>query len=497
MMIAYQPNLRPALPNVYGASDYCEFRDQLWQIDQFLQSSDVEKALISTAMARWEREAKQAGVMITPAHRQRQWQQLHYAFRCNVARQLTGESFRLFSIRLADSSLLQWFTGISAFEHRKAASKSSLERYDKCFEFNEVQEAIRSVVCKVTNEKTAGELGLDQAVRLDAVFADCTCVKANIHFPVDWVLLRDSARTLIAAIKLIRAQGLNYRMPEPSGLVKRMNQLSIEMTHTRRRKDSKKARKRVLRSMKKLARTIEKHGQRYRLVLAQNWEQTQWSQAQAGLVLKRIDNVLDKLPKAIRQAHERIIGERRLDNDEKILSLYEDDVHVLVRGKAGSEVEFGNGLYLVEQQDGLIVDWELFKDQPPSDTKLVKNSVQRINEAYGQIEAFCADRGFDALANVNLLKDQEVYNAICPRNPNRMAERKKEPRFIQLQNRRAQTEARIAIFKNAYLGRPLRSKGFAHKQNTVAWGVLTHNLWVLARMVLAQERQREQKRTAA
>ena len=43
------------------------------------------------------------------------------------------------------------------------------------------------MICKVTHEKTAGHLGLDQAVRLDEVIADCTCVKANIHFPVDWV----------------------------------------------------------------------------------------------------------------------------------------------------------------------------------------------------------------------------------------------------------------------------------------------------------------------
>jgi hypothetical protein len=29
-------------------------------------------------------------------------------------------------------------------------------------------------------------------------------------------------------------------------------------------------------------------------------------------------------------------------NDEKILSLFEPDIQVIVRGKAGAEVEFGN-----------------------------------------------------------------------------------------------------------------------------------------------------------
>ncbi len=113
-----------------------------------------------------------------------------------------------------------------------------------------------------------------------------------------------------------------------------------------------------------------------------------------------------------------------------------------------------------------------------------------MNQAYGPIEAFCADCGIDALANVNLLKDQQLYNAICLRNLKVMAERKKEPRYMQLQNRRAVTEhtslfSRIRIWAVRYAAR-----NFIHKQNTVMWAVLTHNLWVLARMVLAQQRKR-------
>ena len=491
-MIAFQTELRPALPNIHGAFDYREFRDQLSQMDRLLRKSGVEEELIDAALERWEKEGAKAGAEpSTEIQLQKQRKVFHYALRCNVARHVTGESFRVFSIRLGDSGLLQWFTGISPFTHRKAASKSSLERYDKCFVVEEVERMIRSLIGEAVDQKTAVEqLGLEEAVGVTDVFADCTCVKANIHFPVDWVLLRDAARTLIRAIRLIRGQGLKHRMPEPGSFVKRMNQLCIQMTHARRRKDSKRVRKQVLRTMKKLSKTIQKHGERYRMLLAENREETEWSEAQAQLVLDRIDNVLIKLPQAIYQAHERIIGERRLANEEKILSLYEENAHVLVRGKAGAEVEFGNGLYLAEQEDGLIVDWKLFKDQPPADTRLVKESLERMEEAYGSIEAFCTDRGFDAGTNVRLLEKHGVYNAICPRNPKRMAERKEEPRFMRLQSRRAQTEGRIGIFKNAYLGRPLRSKGFDHKDNTVAWCVLTHNLWVLARMALANERQK-------
>ena len=33
----------------------------------------------------------------------------------------------------------------------------------------------------------------------------------------------------------------------------------------------------------------------------------------------------------------------------------------------------------------------------------------------------------------------------------------------------------------------MRSKGFQHRQQTVTWTVLVHNLWVLARMQLRAE----------
>ena len=51
-----------------------------------------------------------------------------------------------------------------------------------------------------------------------------------------------------------------------------------------------------------------------------------------------------------------------------------------------------------------------------------------------------------------------------------------------MQRRRSQTEARISIFKNNFLGAPLKSKGYRRQNLEVAWSVLTHNLWVIARL---------------
>jgi hypothetical protein len=332
-------------------------------------------------------------------------------------------------------------------------------------------------------------LDLEAPLDLSTMFMDTTCVKANIHFPVDWVLLRDGVKSLMQSVDLIRTHGLKSRMCEPQVFITKINRLSMEMSHTRRKKNGKKERKRVLREMKRVVTVVRAHAQRYYTLLDENWQATDWTRPQAEQVLKRIELVIEALPAAVKQAHERIIGERQVANDEKLLSLFEPDIHVIVRGKAGEEVEFGNLLVLGEQRDGLIVDWELFKEEVPADMRLVRPSVERAESALGvAIKCLVTDRGFDNKANVKWLEQRGTFAGLCPRDPRAMREAMKDEHFAQAQRRRAQTEARVALFKNEFLGRPMRSEGFKNRALQVTWGVLTHDLWVLA------EKLREQRR---
>jgi DNA mismatch repair ATPase MutS len=119
--------------------------------------------------------------------------------------------------------------------------------------------------------------------------------------------------------------------------ISKMNKLCIEITHTRCKKDSKLRRKAIFRKMKKLAKVVANHAMKRFELLDEHWEQTGLSRKQAEQILGQISNVVDKLARAIRDAHERIIGERQVANKDKRLSLYEDAVNVIVRHKSGAE----------------------------------------------------------------------------------------------------------------------------------------------------------------
>lgn len=278
----------------------------------------------------------------------------------------------------------------------------------------------------------------------------------------------------------------------------RLNRLCIEMTHTRAKQDSKRHRKITLRKMDRVVGTVGAHARRYRKLLDEKWEQTEWTRPQAEQVLRRIDQVLEQLPQARKQARQRIISGQVVENKDKILSLYEREVRVIVRKKAGAEVEFGNTLLLGENPQGFILDWELFKETAPADSRLQERSRKRMKDAFGSVlKNLGADRGFHSQANQTALAKDGVYDGVCPRSPRELKERGHSWKFKKLQRRRAQTEGRVAIIKNVFLGRPLRSKGFEHRALSITWTVLTHNLWVMARLIIAaREAVRTSQKTA-
>jgi hypothetical protein len=280
-------------------------------------------------------------------------------------------------------------------------------------------------------------------------------------------------------------------MEEPASFIRPMNILAMEMTHLwnkkdhpkDRQKENKKQRKKILRKMDKLVGCVARHAKRYRSLLHEQWEQTEWTRGEADCVLRRLDQVLAQLPTARHQARERILRGQLVPSKEKILSLYEPDAQVIVRHKPGAEVEFGNTLLLGESSQGVIIDWKFFQEVAPADARLVSSSVQRVEQNLQiRLRAVGADRGFDSESNQQWLQERKIYNAICPRSPKLLKKRKKSWKFRRLQRRRSQCEGRIGIVKNNFLGRPLRSKGFARRELTLSWAVLTHNLWVIARL---------------
>jgi len=485
---AEQTVIRLPLPIVEGNRDYRQREDELRRMDELLILSGVEAACVSHAIAA---EAASAGEDAKPlSDRRRESIQRHarQGLRCTVARILSNESHRSFSGHLAESALLQWFCGIRFDGVIRVPSKSTLQRMEAEVPSQVLQELNALMLRRSATTDGAGVsvLGLAEVSDLSLIWMDATCAKLDIHYPTDWLLLRDATRTIMKAIATIRSHGLKHRMPAPERFIAQMNAQCMAMSGASRRGrggDKKRARKATLRTMKRIAGKVRGHGQRYREMLATGWAETDLSERQVQRIIERLDQVLGQLPAAIHQAHERIIGERVVPNEAKTLSLYQPHAQVYVRGKSGADAEFGLQMLLSESAEGLIVDCQLL-ERIASDNTLLMPAITRMRQTFGDQAAgtIVTDRGFASAANDAALAKAAVTNATLPRNPNAMHAFLQDPALRRLHTRRAQTEARIGIFKANFLGDHLPTKDWPAQQRFVAWATLAHNLWVLARL---------------
>jgi hypothetical protein len=341
-IIPYQQYLSPALPKIIGNADYHFYINLLDNIDTILNSSGIEESairfLLQKEYERLEGSAKQLGMNfkgLNEKHQIRlQWNAIH-ALRCTIAKFLLQLPYRQLTKRLAESAVLQKFCKLDRLGIIRIPSKSQLERYEKMFPATFIKE-LHGLLIKGIATQTGTLSLLEAPLQLSSLFIDLTCIKGNIHFPVDWVLLRDATRTLMKAVKIIRQHGLVNRMDAPEEFMREMNKLCIQMSQKKYKKGAAKHQKKVFRLMKKLMKKIEYHAKEHLALLLKRWEETELTEKQMQQIAKRMEEVLLQLPEAIRQAHERIIGGRIVKTEEKILSLYDENLNVIVRNKSGA-----------------------------------------------------------------------------------------------------------------------------------------------------------------
>jgi hypothetical protein len=475
-IVPHQLPLCPALPVVKGSKEFVGFCALLNRIDELLHAG-IEAEFVSQCL-----QIKRRKRTMTDFEQIAYQTESRRALRCNIVRHMLQESFRDFCCHLAESAVLQRFCGFLDLVETKVPSHSQLHRYESWLPEADIRELITALMLQAEAGNATETLGLESPIDMKTAWLDSTCAKTNAHFPVDWLLLRDLTHTMLKAIIVLRKHDVKHRMPDPKGFYKQINRLCIKMTHVGKGEKRKIKSKEVFREMRDLVNVIGGHAERYlekAKSLPQGW---------AVGACKRLRNMLDMMPAAIFQASERIIGERQVENSVKIFSLYEPDTAILTRGKSGAKNEFGHSLFIVEQRDGLIVDWQLPK-KPKSDVVFLQEGIKRWQETYGKemIKVAVSDRGFDGDESRSALKDAGMENGMCPRSVAQLINRLSEPEFCEQQRRRSQTEARIAIIKNNFLDGRLSTKGHENHEKEIAWVVLAHNLWVLARLKTVQK----------
>ena len=216
--------------------------------------------------------AKRRLIRVRPSRARQALQFAVYALRAELLRQMLGApTFVPYSVTLSTaicsqtSWMLRSMASVGIKEHLQRASTFLIRRSCR----------LNVALVELLGGRDGTRRSIQSSRRLVRVLDRLTCLEANIHFPVDWVLLKDVALTLLKALQLIRKEGgtgcLTKQKVHPA------DEPAVHRDDAQPSQKSRKMRKKVLRKMKKLLLRIRDHARRHRDLLEARQEDTRYS----------------------------------------------------------------------------------------------------------------------------------------------------------------------------------------------------------------------------
>ena len=169
--------------------------------------------------------------------------------------------------------------------------------------------------------------------------------------------------------------------------------------------------------------------------------------------LRRAVNELTALVERTRfvvaQTRRRLAGER-VAAGSKLVSLHDTDARVITKGRLGRPVEFGYQAQVLDNEDGIVLDYQLNAGRRPATGPAIRRITHRTGGPPG---AVAADRGYGEATVERDLHALGVKTVAIPRKGKpgtARREHERRPGFRKLVTWRTGAEGRISHLKHAY-----------------------------------------------
>jgi len=396
--------------------------------------------------------------------------------RAILCRKIEGMSFREITVRIDDSQSLRRFVRIY---------DGPMMDYTT---LNRLENSIRPETWKKINRALA--VGAVKAELISGEFlrADTTAVETNIHYPTDSSLLWDVYRVLARLIE--KARAIDSDVVGSKRLHKRrVKRLHVKISRdSNRKKFSPKKRKRVYRRLLEQIAGIciwcgsVVEGLRSG-VRRQKYDPINC--AEAEYLVEQMKHYIDLAARVFHQTRRRILEGEKMPNDEKLFSIFEPHTELLIRGKAGKNLEFGHMIMIQQVAEKFITDYNVFNKRPV-ESNLVDDILGSHKDLFGQYpERFATDKGFYKDMETIKRLEKKVKTVAIGKKGKRTpqeTEREHDPLFRHAQRFRAGVEGTISFLKRVLRLFRVMRKGWKHFMAEVGATVFAHNLLVLARV---------------
>jgi transposase, IS5 family len=174
-----------------------------------------------------------------------------------------------------------------------------------------------------------------------------------------------------------------------------------------------------------------------------------------GRLRRAIDElaiVIDRAAGIVAQTRLRLAGGKP-DSATRLVSQHDPDARPITKGRLGKPVEFGYKAQVMDNEDGMVLDYTV-KQGNPADAPQLVPAVQRVRQRTGTTpRAVAADRGYGEAGVETALHDLGVKDVAIPRKgrtgPTRQRH-ERPPAFRKLVKWRTGCEGRISTLKHRY-----------------------------------------------
>jgi IS5 family transposase len=307
--------------------------------------------------------------------------------------------------------------------------------------------------------------------------ADTTVVPANIKYPTDSGLLTRGITKIARTVQRIQAAGAATR----TGFVDTTSQAR---THAHRigsklRRRTGEAKEEVLAITGELAELATTALVEAKAVVrnARRALRRRCGEGKLRRMVDDLDMTIARVQRVITQTAQRLAGVTPTGST-RLVSLHDPDARPIRKGSLRKPVQFGYTAQVTDNEDGVIVDWEIQIGNPP-DAGRLEPAIARVKQRTGRSpEVVTADRGYGYASVDDTLTELGVGTVAIPRaGPPGQKRRDIEhaPPFRDLVKWRTGSEGRIATLKRQYGWDRARLTGINGAHTWCGWGILAHN----------------------
>jgi len=368
--------------------------------------------------------------------------------RAAIYKEIKGLEYRELGKDILDSKICGLFLQL---EPEQTFSYSVMQKYISKIKSDKIQNIIQIV------NSIAIEEGLEL---LDKVSTDTTVVGTDIHYPTNNSLIFDCIKTATRLLKEIKKKDKDSqdRLEEQQQRGKKYN---YDINNTKK---------------EEMPTLFAPYLAILRGLIVEAWRTVRSKE----LKNNRIPELTVFIPLMIKvyrnSTKHQLLGEK-VENKDKIFSVFETHTDIIVKGQR--ESEFGHKVLITRGSSNLILDHDVFEGNP-SDKDLLLPSLSNVIERYRKVpQSTSNDGGFICTKNIEGCQKKGILNIVFTKVTKSLKNIVSSPEIeTTLKKWRGTTEAVISNLKRGFLGR-VTWEGFDKFCAKVAWSVLGYNLRVI------------------